>query len=385
MNAAAATDGVKFHWRAVRARGRFFGPNILLDNRMRAARVGYDVFTSFQLDSGTTLLVARGWIPATDDRALLPSISVPKGHRGITGHAGPAPWSGIKLSHAENVEQLSVHLVRIQRISFVLLNRIVGRDLSSFVVYLDPRVSNGYDRTWSVPTSGAGKHTAYAVQWFAMAAVLLGLYLKINWHTTTRLARSMTEQTTPSRRRRNRMLLLVIVAVFVGPIVIARLYVMGVFDWRSHGMVNRGTLITPPIDIANLGDHPSLHKLALLAPGDWAIVLIEPGSCEHRCLSTLNTMLVLRELLGQGAVRVSVHAITSRAQNLGRHASRIHLDPAGAEALAAAFASDSLTRALPALALVDWRHQLMMYYPVNTPPQDLQKDLKRLLRASEIH
>ena len=30
---------------------------------------------------------------------------------------------------------------------------------------------------------GPEKHTAYAVQWFAMALALVGLYLYLGWHT----------------------------------------------------------------------------------------------------------------------------------------------------------------------------------------------------------
>ena len=41
--------------------------------------------------------------------------------------------------------------------------------------------SDGY---WSVIATGMGpeKHTAYAVQWFAMALALFGLYLYLGWH-----------------------------------------------------------------------------------------------------------------------------------------------------------------------------------------------------------
>jgi hypothetical protein len=193
----------------------------------------------------------------------------------------------------------------------------------------------------------------------------------------------MTEAPTPSRGH-NRMTLLLIVAMFVGPILVAHLLVIGALDWRGQGIVNRGTLLSPPLDLRGLGSFSSLQKLNELAPSEWAIVLIEPTSCEQQCIETLDKMLTLRELLGQGAVRTSVHAITVNAPTPGHHANRIHLDPAGSAALGTALSARVPNLAFPLLTLVDWRRQLMMYYPIDVPPQDLQKDLKRLLRASEI-
>ena len=42
-----------------------------------------------------------------------------------------------------------------------------------------------YQADWPLISTGMGpeKHTAYAVQWFAMALALLGLYLYLGWHT----------------------------------------------------------------------------------------------------------------------------------------------------------------------------------------------------------
>ena len=42
-----------------------------------------------------------------------------------------------------------------------------------------------YVADWPLISTGMGpeKHTAYAVQWFAMALALLGLYLYLGWHT----------------------------------------------------------------------------------------------------------------------------------------------------------------------------------------------------------
>lgn len=166
-------------WRAIRARGQYFGPNILLDNRVRDGRVGYDVYTPFQTGAAA-VLVARGWIPAPADRVPPSLLARPQGEYELRGHVGPAPWVGINLKDAAVIERFSGELLRVQHIDFDLLDQALDRNLERFVVYLDPAARDGYDRTWPVATSGASKHTAYAVQWFAMACVLLVLYIKIN-------------------------------------------------------------------------------------------------------------------------------------------------------------------------------------------------------------
>lgn len=193
----------------------------------------------------------------------------------------------------------------------------------------------------------------------------------------------MTAQAQPSRGR-NRLILLLIVGLFVGPIVIAWLYVRGVLDWHDQGLVNYGTLISPPIDLTQLGDFPSVHALSKRAPSEWAIVVIEPDECEQACAAVLDKMLIVRELLGQGADRVSVQAIAAGSEHQGRHVNRIHRDPAGITALTAAIASNAPQVPLPLIALVA-RGELMMVYPVNSPQRNIQEDLKRLLIASKLY
>jgi surfeit locus 1 family protein len=180
LNINALGEAEDLQWRKSRASGRYLGPNILLDNRVRNRQVGYEVYTPFQVDGGITFLVARGWIAAGSDRSQPPVINLPEGNQEILGHLGYPPWVGVGLKRANNIERLDSGLVRVQRIDLNSLHSVLKRKFSPYVVYLDGKIPHGYDRRWPLPSSGADKHIAYAVQWFAMAAVLLGLYLKIN-------------------------------------------------------------------------------------------------------------------------------------------------------------------------------------------------------------
>lgn len=184
-------------------------------------------------------------------------------------------------------------------------------------------------------------------------------------------------------RLRSRLTLIAIAAMFVAPIVLAWLLSTGTLDLRSRELINRGELLTPPIDLSPERARPGFAPLFKLAPSEWAMVALEPVSCTDSCARRLDQLLVIRELLGQGAVRVTVHAITAAAAPEGPHAARIHVDPEALAWLTRELAARNSVQALPTVVLVDWRHQLMLRY-ASDDRRGLQKDLKRLLRASAI-
>jgi surfeit locus 1 family protein len=56
-----------------------------------------------------------------------------------------------------------------------------GRRLGARVLLLDPDMPDGFERRRQ-PTSGFGpeRHLGYAVQWFALAATLVAIYVGVN-------------------------------------------------------------------------------------------------------------------------------------------------------------------------------------------------------------
>lgn len=174
-----------------------------------------------------------------------------------------------------------------------------------------------------------------------------------------------------------------IVLLFVAPIVVAWLLASGRIDVHSRKLVNQGELLTPPIDLTPRRNQPGLAPLFKLAPSDWAIVYLEPEACAARCSQALDDLLVVRELLGQGAVRTSVHAISAAPPADAKHANRVEADPEALQWLKTELTAHASTRPLPAVVLVDWRHRLMLRYAPDER-RAIQKDLKRLLRASAI-
>lgn len=168
-------------WRRIRARGRYADLQVLLDNRIHNGVVGVEVLTPFELDGGGEVLVNRGWISASADRRVIPQIPVVAGAVETSGHAGPPPVTGLHLNpEADQYEHMSEHIIRVQRIDIPALNERYGLALPPLVIFLEQGARRDFARDWPAPGNEAGRHTAYAVQWFAMAVVLVVLYFFIN-------------------------------------------------------------------------------------------------------------------------------------------------------------------------------------------------------------
>jgi surfeit locus 1 family protein len=180
VSSASATSLL---WRKVRVTGEFTIPNILLDNRVRNSRAGYEVFAPFVIENHHTILINRGWIPADSSRKPMVALDLPSGPRTLKGRIGPIPWNGINLG-SSTVEHLGSTTLRVVHLVSNDLAPFVNSKLPEYVVMLDPAQREGFDCTWPSPISDDGKHRAYAFQWFMMALTLTIIYLKISIVTT---------------------------------------------------------------------------------------------------------------------------------------------------------------------------------------------------------
>ena len=106
---------------------------ILIDNMVHAERAGYFVITPFALAGGGWVLVNRGWVPLGASRAEIARL------------LGESSWTS-----------------------------------AADLVLLDPGEPDGYVRDWSPPGFPPMRHIGYAVQWFAMAATLLVIWVVTN-------------------------------------------------------------------------------------------------------------------------------------------------------------------------------------------------------------
>lgn len=147
----------------------------LLDNQHFNGRLGYGVVAAFRdRPTGQLVLVSRGWVPADPDRSKLPEVPQVTGDVVLEGNLyippaepfllAPQDWSGPWPKV-------------IQAIDTGLASATLGEPVFPYTVRLAPGAPGVLERHWQTVNVMPAKHTAYAVQWFAMAAALVVLYL----------------------------------------------------------------------------------------------------------------------------------------------------------------------------------------------------------------
>jgi surfeit locus 1 family protein len=145
----------------------------LLDNMTANGQVGYRVLTPLVADSGAVVLVDRGWIPLGASRETRPEIGVGGEPRVITGRLDAVPRAGIEPPPGVGSGWPRV----LNYPTVATLAAALGRPLYPELVLLDPGMPDGYLREWQPRGVSVERHVAYAVQWYALAATLLALYV----------------------------------------------------------------------------------------------------------------------------------------------------------------------------------------------------------------
>ena len=149
---------------------------VLLDNIIANNRRGYYVITPLAGPDGEpVLLVNRGWIEKTGNLLDTDLLEVPAGQVSIRGRAGALPRAGMKMG--AGFEPGQAWPKRAVYPSGEEVAAEIGRDVQDVVLLMDPEEPHGFLREWAPKEIGPGRHFGYALQWFAMAAVLSALLI----------------------------------------------------------------------------------------------------------------------------------------------------------------------------------------------------------------
>jgi surfeit locus 1 family protein len=161
-------------YRRVRVSGVYDSRHqFLLDNQVVDGRIGAYVLTPLQIDgSRHAVLINRGWVPMVDRQIENSDLSILKHRVSIEGIVNYFPGVGFKLNGAEVPSGGWPGL--IQLVDPEYLSGLLGYPLLPFQILLNPDVQPGFVRNWKInyPVSPE-KHLAYAMQWFALAAILI--------------------------------------------------------------------------------------------------------------------------------------------------------------------------------------------------------------------
>ena len=180
------TENHDLRYRRVIAEGHYdVQHQILLDNQIHNGKVGYFVLTPFILaDDDKIILVNRGWLLMNKDRNQLPEIGfIPPAEKiSIIGVLNHFPQVGLVLEGADEPGKGWPSVVQI--INQKKITQKLQQPIIDFQLQLSADQPYGYAREWQVHTRmPPEKHTAYAFQWFALAATLTLLILWISCKT----------------------------------------------------------------------------------------------------------------------------------------------------------------------------------------------------------
>ncbi len=172
-----AVDARSYEWRRVAVTGRFVPKySVLLDNRILQGVVGYEVVTPLRIDgSEKHILVDRGWIQAETRREHLPTITTPAGVVHISGLAVVPSRQFLELTDQTVSGAVWENLV-IER-----YRKLVPLNIHGFIIEQQNSLDDGLKRSARRPhDSGVAKHQSYALQWFALCALIFIIYTVTN-------------------------------------------------------------------------------------------------------------------------------------------------------------------------------------------------------------
>jgi len=170
LSSVENTAGAPLNYRKVILRGSFDRKHYwLLDNKVRAGRVGYEIVAPLILtsNSGRSVLVNLGWL-ASNDRTTLPSVALPAGTVEINGLL-TLPSSNAVFSNVDT----SVWPKRVLHIDTLSAATALGLRVDSSVLLIDDYDPLALTTGWKLINQTPAKHHGYAVQWFAMAVALV--------------------------------------------------------------------------------------------------------------------------------------------------------------------------------------------------------------------
>lgn len=169
----AAPDPTKDRYRAVAVSGRFTGEEAHVLTSTREMGPGFLVVGAYQTDDGRRILIDRGYVPETAKTA-------PRPPRALTV-AGNLNWP----------DDVTASTPRYDAERAIWYGRDVAGIadlLNTEPVLIIARTDTG-DAVLAQPVTTAGfrnDHLSYAVTWFGLAAVWLGMTVFLLWRIRTR-------------------------------------------------------------------------------------------------------------------------------------------------------------------------------------------------------
>lgn len=180
-------------------------------------------------------------------------------------------------------------------------------------------------------------------------------------------------------KKTNRWTLYAVFGVTIVPLLFAMVMYFNLWG-VPDGRTNFGQLLLPPNDLtqAQLVDQEQSEWSQLEADKRWLVVFLPNGQCTKACEETMHLLRQINVALGKEAHRVSrilvnQDGVVSEPLQQ-RYPALIQLQSLSAEAFVAG----------EGIYIVDPLGNIMMHYNTDFVGKELLKDLKKLLRTSNI-
>ena len=194
-----------------------------------------------------------------------------------------------------------------------------------------------------------------------------------------------------------RIALLTIAALFFLPLVLAWLMYTGTIEFRPHSTRNLGELVQPPVPVSWVS-----VRLDAAAPGSaeeafsshWLILHAVPLPCPAACLAEVADLRQIHRAAGrqQSRIRLGLLHDLEASDDIGAVQEiyaefQLMQDPEGSlwktlEQVAGQIDPPAPVRG--STYLIDPLGNIMLFYAAGYDPNDLKKDLKRLLTWSKL-
>ena len=160
--------------RQVRWQASFTSNNyLLLDNRLHRGRAGYHVIALAGSDAGLIPL-NLGWLAGDPSRRTTPTPRLPEGTVVIEGRIYVPNGTPLMMQKPEPPAALPATVQTLYWDNWQRsLEALSGRTVFPFEVRIQPDSPHALVAEWAVVNQSPSKHIGYAVQWFAMAVVLV--------------------------------------------------------------------------------------------------------------------------------------------------------------------------------------------------------------------
>ncbi|HEY9050628.1 MAG TPA: SURF1 family protein [Gammaproteobacteria bacterium] len=152
--------------------------HIYLDNRVVNHIAGFDIYTPLILENGKAILVNRGWLKQGRTRQNLPEFATDSEFRTFTGILALPPSPGLILS--SQVNDLKKWPAIMQYIDIKHIESALSYSIDPMILILDSNDASSFHQEPIKFNTNSTKHTAYAIQWFALAVTLSIIYLVVN-------------------------------------------------------------------------------------------------------------------------------------------------------------------------------------------------------------